>query len=152
LDGLSVLKFLDQLHLYAFHIHDLLLLHQTNLVLVTHFVELAALRCVDLPLSFLMYFLGSQAFLLIDNCVLHPILSVDLEVHVLPLLFILLHLNFCLLPLLLLREVDCLLDFASLVVALVFNVDVLRGLHLQHHHFLLLAGLFLKKVGRVNLL
>ena len=146
LDGLGVLKFLDELHLYAFHIHDFFLFHQPYLVLITHFVELAALRSLNLPLSLFGYFLGSQTLLLIDDCVLHTVFSVNFEVHVLLLLFILLHLDFGLLPFLLFREVDCLLDFTSFVIALVFNVDVLRSLHLQHHHFLLLEGLFLKLV------
>ena len=154
LDGLGVLKFLDELHLYAFHIHDFFLLHQPYLVLITHFVELAALRSLNLPLSLFGYFLGSKALLLIDDCVLHTVFSVNFKVHVLPLLFILLHLDFGLLPLLLFREVDCLLDFASFVIALVFNVNVLRSLHLQHHHFLLLECLFLKLVnsGRLTLI
>ena len=103
LDGLGVLKFLDQLHLYALHIHDFFFFHQTNLVLITHFVKLAALRCLDFPLSFLVYFLSSQPLLLINDCILHSVLSVNFKVHVLSFLFILLHLDFCLLPLLLFR-------------------------------------------------
>jgi len=147
LDSLGVLKFLDQLHFYAFHIHDFFLLHQPYLLLVIHFFVLAALCSFNLPLSFLGYFLGSQALLLIDNWVLHSVFRVKFEVHMLSFLFILLHLDFCLLALLLLREINCFLDFTSFFIASVFNVDVLRGLHLQHNHFLLFGGFFLHLVS-----
>ncbi len=131
LDSLGVLKFLNQLHLYALHIHHLFFLHEPYLVLVVHLVKLAALGCLDLPLSFLLYFLRGQSLLLVDDCILHAVFSVNLKLHVLALLLELLPLDFCLLPLLLLAQIDSLLHFAAFVVALVLNVDVLRRLHLQ---------------------
>jgi len=152
LDSLGVLKFLDQLHLYAFHIHDFFLLHQPYLLLVIRFLLLVVLRSVNLPVSFLGHFLRSQALLLIDDCTLHSVFRINLKFHVLLFLFILLLLNFSLLAFLLLREVDCLLDFASFVIAPVFKVNVLLGLHLQHHQFLLFDCLFLKLVSLVHLL
>lgn len=152
LDGLRVLKFLNQLHLYALHIHDLLFLHEPYLVLIVHLVELAALGCLDLPLSLLLYFLGGQSLLLIDDRVLHAVLSVNLELHVLAFLLELLLLDFGLLSLLLLAQIDSLLHFAAFVVTLVLYVDVLRRLHLQQHHFLLFAGLFLAQVRHTHLL
>ena len=130
LDGLSVLKFLYQLHLYALHIHNFLFFHESYLVLIVHLVELTALGCLDLPLSLLLYFLRGESLLLIHDRVLHTVLSVNLELHVLAFLLKLLLLYFGLLSLLLLAQIDSLLHFAAFVVSLVLNFDILRGLHL----------------------
>ena len=151
LDGLRVLEFLDELHLDALHIQNFILLLSAHNVLNLHLVVLVAVGQAELA-SLLLFLLHlSEALLLVDDLVLHFVLSLDLELVVADLLLVLSTLHLCLLGLFSLGQVDRFLDFLLLVGALLLDHVVLVGGIALHLNSVLHFSFFLKKATKMVL-
>ena len=129
LDSLSVLELFDELHLQLLHLHDFLFLRSPHIVLVIHPVFMLSLNLLDTSSSVFFNLHRSQAFLLINDLILHAILLLHFKVRELLLLFILL-LNYlgllCFFPS---RLEDSLLNFALFICSLLIDGVVLLGVH-----------------------
>lgn len=125
MDGLRVLKFLDELHLNALHIQNLVLLLSAHHVLNLHLVVLVAVGQADLASGLLLLLHLGEAFLLVHDLVLHFVLSLDLELVVADLLLVLSTLHLRLLGFFGLGQVDRFLDFLLLVGTLLLDHVVL---------------------------
>ena len=143
LDGLRVLEFLNQLHLDALHIQNLVFLLVAQRILMRHLVLVAALRHAHLAARLLILLHLGQALLLVDDLVLHLVLGLNLELVVPDLLLVLRPLDFGLLGLLRLRKVDGLLDLPLFFSALFLDHVVLVGVVTLHFQLLLHLSLFL---------
>lgn len=129
LDSLSVLKLFDELHLQLFHLHDFLFLLSPHKVLVIHSIIVCSLNLLDTSLPVFFNLHRSQAFLLINDLILHAILLLHFKVRELLLLFILLLNYLRLLRLFPSRLKDSLLNFALFVSSLLIDRVVLLGVH-----------------------
>jgi len=124
---LCVLYLLDELHFNALHIHDLFFFGLAEAVFNVGLVGLAALGHHDLSLAFLLDLHLGKTLLLVDDLVLHLVLGLHFELLVPPLLLVLSLYYFCLLRLLLLRQVDCFLNFPFFFLSLlVYHVVLSR--------------------------
>lgn len=94
LDGLGVLELLNQLHLDALHIQNLVFLLVAEGVLVLHLVLVVALGHAHLASLLLLLLHLGEALLLVNNLVLHLVLGFDLELVVPDLLLVLGPLDF----------------------------------------------------------
>ena len=129
LDSLSVLKLFNELHLQLFHLHDFLFLLSPHIVLVIHAVVMSSLYLLDTSRSVFFNLHRSQAFLLINDLILHAILLLHFKVRELLLLFILLLNYLSLLGLFPSRLKDSLLNFALFICSLLIDGVVLLGVH-----------------------
>lgn len=148
LDGLRVLQFLNQLHFDALHIQNLVLLLLAHGVLEVGAVVLVALRHLQLAALLLLHLHLGEALLLVHDLVLHLVLSLNLELVVANLLLVLRALDFGLLGLLGLAQVDGLLNFALLLGTLLLNHVVLVGVVALHLELVLHLPLFLHTIAR----
>ena len=124
---MCVLYLLDELHFNALHIHDLFFFGLAEAVFNVGLVGLAALGHHDLSLAFLLDLHLGKTLLLVDDLVLHLVLGLHFELLVPPLLLVLSLYYFCLLRLLLLRQVDCFLNFPFFFLSLlVYHVVLSR--------------------------
>ena len=140
---MCVLYLLDELHFNALHIHDLFFFGLAEAVFNVGLVGLAALGHHDLSLAFLLDLHLGKTLLLVDDLVLHLVLGLHFELLVPPLLLVLSLYYFCLLRLLLLRQVDCFLNFPFFFLSLlVYHVVLSR----------LIALLFVLKLVVINFL
>lgn len=88
--SLRVLQLLDQLHLELLHLHDLFFLLRSHVVLVYHTIVMMSLHLLDTSRPILFDLHSGQAFLLVNNLILHAVLLLDLKVLELLFLFVLL--------------------------------------------------------------
>ena len=129
LDGLGVLELLDELHLQLLHLHDLVLLLLSDHLFVGHTVLVLSLDVEDFSLPLLLNLHGGEAFLLIDDLVLHPVLLLDLE-ELVSLLLVVLASNYLgLFRFFSLRQEDGFLNLLLLFLSLLVQSIVVLRLH-----------------------
>ena len=146
LDYLSVLEFLDELHLKLLHLHDFFLLLLSEVVLVVHAFVVGPLHLLKAPLAVLFNLHRRQSFLLIHDLILHAVFLLDLEALELLFLLVLLLDDLGLFGLFAARLENGLLHFAFFVGALFLDREVILGDHALVFVLHLVVVDFLKQV------
>lgn len=152
LDGLRVLKLLDELHFDALHVQNFVLFLLADVVLELSLFLLVALSHVNLTAVLLFHLHLGETLLLVHDLVLHLVLSLYLELVVADLLRVLCALDFSLFGLLSLRKVNGFLYLALLLSSLLLNHVVLIALVSLDLKLLLHLALFLLTETQINLL
>ena len=120
------------------------------MILIVDFFLVRFLHIHNSALALLLNLHLSQAFLLVDDLVLHAIFLLDLKVHVSLLLVVLASNDLGLLSLLLLREEDSFLHLPLLILALLIkHVVLLREVALTFVLLLIIVD-FLSQDLKVN--
>lgn len=130
LNGLGVLKFLDQLHLKQLHLHDFLFLHLSNARLLFQLAIEIALHGTDPSLLVLFDLQLRESLLLYDQLVLKLRILLRLKLHLHTPLGQLGFDSLGLLGFLPLRQVNGLLDLALLILTLFLQDVVILAAHL----------------------